>query len=116
MNDELVKQLRYVAKVFRDYDEFAPEDIRLAGTVPDKAAARIEADACRIDAAVDLLAERNQRIAELEGLVKEAREVLGLVTGGPNGRPPLTYGNEWHLAMERARALLARMGGSDGSA
>jgi hypothetical protein len=41
MSKDLLHRLEYIARVFRDYDEFAPNDIELAGTLPDEAAARI---------------------------------------------------------------------------
>jgi hypothetical protein len=106
MSDELVERLRYVAKVFRDYDEFAPEDIRLAGTVPDKAADRIEADA--------------RRNAELEAALRPFADFAdgNVDNDGWSGREQGARIVDWFGPSDfrAARAALAPTGGSDGSA
>ena len=42
MTDDLVKQLRYIARVFSDYDEFGPSDIKTVILAANAAANRIE--------------------------------------------------------------------------
>jgi hypothetical protein len=91
MDDELVK-----VNISWTVDDTNP-DVRALISVLERerkqAAARIEADA--------------RRIAELEGLVKEARGIVGRISSALN--------DAFAACMEE-RALLARMGGSDGSA
>jgi hypothetical protein len=110
MSDELVERLRAV-----EFVTMPGQPMTLASAMPwlkandalrKEAADRIEADA--------------RRIAELEGLVKEAEpfalvSIEGVIKQA-EGQVTITTCAEYFHRIASTYALLARMGGSDGSA
>jgi hypothetical protein len=108
MSDELVERLRAVEIV-----TMPGQPMTLASAMPWLKAN----DALRKEAAAHIEADA-RRIAELEGMVKEAREMLASTCGMI--QHAIGQGNDVFIEADTGRklsdahALLARMGGSDG--